>query len=598
MSQLKRLLPFMRPYRWQAIGAMVLLLGVVVADLLIPRLTQRVIDQGIAQQDMPMILNTALAMLGASALSALFSVGNTLLSVRVAMPVSADIRGALVRQVQTYSFAELDRTRTGELLVRATSDVSQVQMFVQMSLRILTRAPLWMLGSMLMLIVTSRDMAWLMLGLLPIVGLIVWLFFGRARRLFASVQARLDRLNQVMQENLAGVRVVKAFVRAEHEMDRFGAANVNLTQESIRVMMLVAILAPSMMALVNFATVGVIWIGGAGVAFGRFTTGEIVASVNYMSFSLFPLLMLAGMAAPIAAADASAGRILQILDSETDVKDHPEARLPLDAGGRVEFNSVWFSYDQNGGEPVLQDINLVAEPGQTVAILGATGSGKSSLVHLIPRYYDISAGRILVDGVDVREIPLTELRGMVGVALQDAVLFSGTVADNIRFGRPDASDEETVEAAKIAQAHEFISASPHGYDSVVDQRGVNLSGGQRQRVSIARSFLVRPRVLILDDSTSAVDVETEARIQDALHGMRPRVTTFIIAQRVSTVLTADTIIVLEEGRIAAQGRHEELLKHSQVYREIFESQLGTARGASGMTPVGKGLCETAGGETP
>ncbi len=607
MKSLRRMFRFVKPYQKNAILAMVLLLGVVAADLLIPRLTQRVIDEGIARQDLGMIVSTALLMLGAAALSALFSIGNTLLSVRVAMSVGTDLRSAIVRKVQTFSFGNLDRVQTGQLLVRTTSDVNQVQVIVLMSLRMLTRAPLWMIGSVVMLITTSPQLALLMLALLPVILVMIGFFLVKARPLFLSVQEKLDRLNQVMQENLAGVRVVKAFVRVEHENRRFDQANRDLMAENIRVMQLVAMLIPTMLALVNMAVVGVIWLGGNSAIAGDFTVGEIVASINYMAFSLFPMMMLGSMVGPISAADASAGRIWEVLDSAADVQERPQTQALLDVAGRVVFEDVTFSYNGSNDfsrsdgaratevattpdEPVLKNISLVAEPGQTVAILGATGSGKSSLVHLLPRFYDVEAGRVTLDGVDVRDLPLETLRAQVGIVLQETVLFSGTIRDNIRYGRPEATEEEVFAAAKAAQAHEFIMSFPNGYDTEVGQRGVNLSGGQKQRIAIARALLVQPKILILDDSTSAVDVETEARIQAALEELMadrtspsallrtspsaPLRTSFIIAQRISTVLNADKIVVLDRGQIAAMGTHTELMASSPIYREIYESQLG------------------------
>lgn len=574
MKSLRRILRFLKPYKWQSILALALLLGMVIADLLIPRLTQRVINQGVVKGDLRIIASTSLLMLGAAFLSALFAVANTVLSVRVAQNVSAELRSALVRKVQTFSFGNLDRIQTGQLLVRATSDVNVVQMIVQMALRMLTRAPLWILGSMVMLITTSVQLSLLMLSLLPLILGLIWFFAAKARPLFMLVQGKLDKLNQVMQENLAGVRVVKAFVRDEHENVRFDRANRELMAENIRVMQFLAVLIPTMSVLVNLGIAGVIWFGGGAAISGDFTMGEIVASVNYMMYSLFPLIMLGSMIGPLSAADASAARIWEVLDSNAEVQDGPQAQALPSIFGRIAFENVCFSYNHSGDEPVLDSINLVAEPGQTVAILGATGAGKSSLIHLIPRFYDVEQGRVTLDGVDVRDIPLEVLRAQVGIALQETVLFSGTIRDNIRYGRPDAMDEEVVAAAKAAQAHEFIMSFPQGYDTVLGQRGVNLSGGQKQRIAIARALLVRPKVLILDDSTSAVDVETEAKIEAALEELKKDCTTFIIAQRISTVLNADKIVVLERGRIVAEGTHAELIVSSPIYREIYESQLG------------------------
>ena len=612
MKSLRRMIHFVKPYKTQAILSLMLLLGMVVADLLIPRLTQRVIDEGVAKQDLGMILSTSLLMLGAAVLSALFAVGNTLLSVRVGMGVSTDLRSALVRKVQTFSFGNLDRIQTSQLLVRTTSDVNQVTTIVQMSLRILTRAPLWMIGSVIMLITTSRQLALLMLALLPVIGVIIGLFLTRARSLFLLVQKKLDALNQVMQENLAGVRVVKAFVRDEHENARFDQANRDLMAENIKVMQLAAALMPTMLFLVNLGVVGVVWLGGQLAISGDLTVGQIVASINYMSYSLFPMMMLGAMTGPLSAADASAGRIWEVLDSTAEVQNRPNARPLPNVTGRVAFENVCFSYNSaplrrlqtgleteqspkkkessalesahrpsQGFPPVLQDINLVAEPGQTVAILGATGSGKSSLTYLIPRFYDVERGRVTLDGVDVRDIPLDALRTQIGIALQETVLFSGTVRDNVRYGRPDATDKEVIAAAKAAQAHDFIAAFPDGYDALVGQRGVNLSGGQKQRIAIARALLVQPKVLILDDSTNSVDVETEARIQSALDELMADRTSFVIAQRISTVLNADKIVVLDRGQIAAEGTHAELMVSSPIYREIYESQLGNGVTASG-----------------
>ena len=574
MKSLWRMTHFIRPYRWQALSALGLRLGMVVADLLIPRLTQRIIDQGVARSDLRMIGFTAVLMLGAAVLSALFAVANTILAVPVAHRVGADVRSALVRKVQTFSFGNLDRIQTGELLVRATSDINSIHMVILLSLRMLIRAPLWVIGSMIMLVSTSPQLSLLMLALLPLILGMIWFFLARARPRFLAVQQKLDRLNQVLQENLAGVRVVKAFVRDDHENERFNQANQDLTGENIRVMQFIATLIPTMTALVNLAVVGVIWFGGNLVTAGDLTVGEIVASVNYVTFSLFPLVMLGGMIGPISAADASAGRIWEVLDSTAEVENLPGTQPLDDVRGLVTFEDVCFSYNDGCDEPVLSKVNLVAEPGQTVAILGATGSGKSSLIHLVPRFYDVDQGRVALDGVDVRDVPLDALRALVGVVLQETVLFTGTIRDNIRYGRPDAPEGEIIAAAKAAQAHDFITAFPDGYDSVVGQRGVNLSGGQRQRIAIARALLVRPKILILDDSTSAVDVETEAKIEAALERLTTDCTAFVVTQRISTVLNADKIVVLDRGQISAEGTHAELMVSSSIYREIYESQLG------------------------
>jgi ATP-binding cassette subfamily B protein len=371
---------FVKPYWKASILALLLLLGMVASDLLIPRLTQQVVDEGIARHDMGTIWTTSLMMLGAAVLSALFAIANTVLSVRVGQGMSADLRSKIVRKVQTFSFGNLDRIQTGQLLVRATSDVNQVQMVIMMSLRILTRAPLWMIGSIIMLILTSPRLALMMSLLMPLILGLVWLFANRARSLFLMVQEKLDKLNEVLQENLAGVRVVKAFVRVEHENARFDQANSDLMAQTINVMRLLATLLPTMLNIVNLGVVGVIWFGGNLAIGGDLTVGEVMASINYLSYSLFPMLMLGMMIGPLSAADASAGRILEVLDSTADVQNRPQARDLSDVQGRVAFENVCFSYDGlDCAEAVLKDVNLVAEPGQEVAILGATGSGKSSL---------------------------------------------------------------------------------------------------------------------------------------------------------------------------------------------------------------------------
>jgi len=579
MKSFRRIFEFVKPYRWQAIIAIFLLVGMVASDLVTPRLTQRVLDQGVATGDMRVIALTSLAMVGVSLLGAAFAVANTILAVRVGQNTAADIRAAMAHKVQSLSFGNLDRLQTGQLIVRSTSDISQVQMMILMSMRMMMRAPLWLIGSWTLMLLTSPKLTLVIVAIVPLIAVIVGLFATKARTLFELVQKRLDKLNQVLQENLAGVRVVKAFVRVGFEQERFDNANENLRLQSTQVMKLLMVIMPLMMLTVNLGIIGAVWFGGNQVIAGSMTVGELVAFFNYLMLSLFPIVMLAGLIGPLSAADASAKRIYEVLDSEPDVVNTPVADMPQISGsvsalGHVVFDNVSFSYNGHSHEPVLCNVSLEAKPGQTVAILGATGSGKSTLIHLIPRFYDVSEGRVLLDGVDVRDLPLRELRQHVGVALQEAVLFSGTIRDNIRYGNPDASEEEVLTAAQAAQAHKFIMAMPDGYDTMVGQRGVNLSGGQKQRMSIARALLVKPRVLILDDSTSAVDVDTEAQIQDALEHLMKECTSFVIAQRISTVLNADEIVVMDDGRIEAIGTHRELLDRSPIYREIFESQLG------------------------
>ncbi len=432
-----------------------------------------------------------------------------------------------------------------------------------------------MLGSLILMFVTDSHLALMILPVLVPTAVVMVFFVSKMGPLFLTVQRKLDRLNTVLQENIAGVRLVKAFVRQPYEDERFAAANEDYTARNIRVMRFMATLSPAMGIFVNIGMVIVIWAGGIQSAAGGVSVGQIVAFINYLQTTMGPLAIMVMLANAVAAASASAERINEVLDTVPEVQDAAvPVPLPDEALQRVAFEGVSFHYNGTNDGLVLKGVNLVAEPGQTVAILGSTGAGKSSLVNLVPRFYDAASGRITWNGTDIRDVKQSDLLEHVGVVPQDTVLFSGTVRDNIRYGRPTASEEEVVAAAKAAQAHDFIVGLPEGYDTRVEERGVNLSGGQKQRLAIARALLLSPSILILDDSTSSVDVETETRIQDALKERLHDATTFVVAQRISTVLHADKIVVVDQGRIVAQGTHAELMRSSPVYQEIYDSQLG------------------------
>ncbi len=565
---------YLKPHwRWAVLAPLLMLLEVVM-DLMQPRMVQRIVDVGIANLDMPVILQTGLVMFGLAMAGAVGGMGCGVFAEMAAQGFGADLREALFSKVQTLSFGNLDELDTGQLVTRLTSDVSQVQEAVVMMLRILVRAPLLLVGSLIMAIVTSPQLAFLPLILMPIeLAAVIWIV-RKATPLYTFVQQRLDTLNEVLQENLAGVRVIKAFVRGRFEEQRFGKANIALTEQSVSAARVVAIMPAFMMLTLNFGIVGVLWFGGIQVNLGGMHMGQIIAFANYLTTTLFSLMMVSQLVIQMARAEASAQRVQEVFNREPDVQNRPDARREVALKGSLVFENVSFRYNGADSVPVLKNISFSAEPGQTVAILGTTGAGKSSLVHLIPRFYDVDEGRVLVSGTDVRDLDQESLRRKIGTALQEVVLFSGTIRDNIRYGRPEASEEEVVAAAKAAQAHEFILSFSEGYDTQLGQRGVNLSGGQKQRIAIARALLIDPEILILDDSTSAVDVETEVKIQDALETLMRNRTSFVIAQRISTVLKADKILLLDDGQIAAQGTHQELLLSSPMYREIYESQLG------------------------
>ena len=575
MRALQKLLRFVKPYSNYALLSLLLLFIMVFLELAIPRLIQRIIDQGIKQNNLTVVWQTSLLMLGISLLSALVAVGNNIFSVRTGESVARDLRDGVFVKVQQFSYGNLDRFTTGNLLVRLTSDVGAVQRLLQVSLRIGTRAPMLMIGSLILMFNTNRQLSLTMVPLLLVTLAIIVVFSIRMEPLFRVVQQKLDRLNTVLQENIAGARLVKAFVRADFESQRFGAANQDFTDRTVRVMQFMSAMSPILTLFVNAGIVTVIWAGGLQSIRGELTVGEIVAFTNYMMTTMTPLTMMTVLSNTWANGIASAQRIHEVLDAEPEVQEVPNAgRLPEDIRGEVVFRDVSFQYQGSSSAVVLDGINLRAELGQTVAILGATGAGKTTLVNLIPRFYDVTQGQITIDGVDIRSLQQDSLLAHVGIVPQESVLFSGSVRDNIRYGRPQASDEEVTAAARAAQAHEFILELPNGYDTRVEERGVNLSGGQKQRIAIARALITQPKILILDDSTSSVDVETETEIQNALETYLHGRTSFVVAQRISTVLNADKIIVLEKGHIAAQGTHAELMRTSPIYQEIYDSQLG------------------------
>ena len=575
MQALSRLFIYLRPYRRQAILSLIALTTWVFLDLAIPRLIQRIIDQGILRNDQAVVLETAAVMLGISLLSAVIAVGNNILSVQAGEGVARDLREALFVRIQSYSYANLDQQRTGQLLVRLTSDINALKHLSQITLRIGTRAPLMMIGSLILMISTSPNLALTLLPLLAVTSGLIVFFVLRMEPLFRIVQQKLDRLNNVLHENIAGARLVKAFVRADFEAGRFEHANAELAGGSIRVMRFMSSMTPLLTLCVNIGMVLVIWAGGLQAINGELSLGQIVAFINYLISTMTPLIMMTQLSNTWAAGLASAKRVGEILDTEPAIRDAPHARPTLPGpGAGVGMDDVGFVYAGDGNEPVLSNITLEVCPGETIAILGATGAGKSTLINLIPRFYDVTTGRVTFGGADLREVTQDALFAAVGVVPQESLLFSGTVRDNIRYGRPEAGEAEVIAAARAAQADGFIQNLSQGYDTRVEERGSNFSGGQKQRIAIARALLVQPRILILDDSTSSVDVETETKIQDALEASNGERITFVVAQRISTVLKADKIVVIERGRIAAQGTHRELLATSPIYQEIYDSQLG------------------------
>ena len=575
MNHIRKILQFVKPYWKLAVLALVLLTSLVFMDLAIPRLIQRIIDQGILQKDLGVVIQTSALMVGISILSAVIAVGNNIFSVRVGESTARDLREAIFVKIQNFSYGNLDHFTTGKLMVRLTSDASAVQRLVQISLRIGTRAPLLMVGSLILMFNTSPHLALTMIPLLVVTIVVIVVFSIKMEPLFRIVQQKLDRLNTVLQENVAGARLVKAFVRADYESERFEVTNEDLTKETVHVMQFMSSMSPVLTIFINIGMVIVIWAGGLQAIQGGLTLGQLVAFINYLITTMTPLTMMTQLSNTWANGYASARRIDEVLDAVAEVQEDPNAQaLPEEAQARVAFNNVSFYYNGSNEGTVLKNINLAAEPGKTIAILGATGAGKSSLINLIPRFYDASSGQVCIDGMDVRCLQEDSLLSQVGIVPQEAVLFSGTVRENICYGRPEASDDEVIRAAKAAQAHDFIQEFAEGYNTHVEERGVNLSGGQKQRIAIARALILQPKILILDDSTSSVDVETEIRIQSALEEIMRDRTSFVVAQRISTVLNADKIVVIDKGEIAAEGTHAELMQSSPIYQEIYDSQLG------------------------
>ncbi|GIV67976.1 ABC transporter ATP-binding protein [Caldilinea sp.] len=604
-KNLGRAIAYLGRYRGVAIAAYAALLLSIGAQLLVPQLVQNILDAvtrgmmaqqlaqapaaaqaaalhqaGMSAAELQSILANPLTplywaialILTMAVVRGLFAFAQAYLSEKAGQNIAFDFRNELFAKIQRLSFSYHDRNRTGQLMIRATDDVEKVRLFIGQGLLMAVQAIVLLTGALIMLLLTNFQLTLVVLPILPIALVMFMLFGAITQPLFSKVQQKLSTLNTILQENLAGIKVVKAFATEAQEQKRFTAAADDLMRQQIHVSRIFSFLFPVIFLIANLGQAAVLYFGGAQIIAGTLTIGEWQKFSLYLVFVFFPLGQLGFIISQMSQAAASANRIFEILDAPNEVTDKPGA-IPLPPiQGEVVFDHVSFRYF-GSSELVLDDVSFRAEPGQTVAILGATGSGKSSIINLIPRFYDVTSGRVLIDGYDVRDVTIESLRRQIGIVLQETNLFTGTIRDNIAFGRPDASDEEVIAAAKAAAAHEFIMSFPEGYNTPVGERGTTLSGGQKQRIAIARALLLNPRILILDDSTSAVDVQTELQIQQALDRLMKGRTSFVIAQRISTVLNADKILVLEKGRIVAEGTHAELIENSPAYAEIYRSQL-------------------------
>ena len=572
MNALIRSIRYLSPYKWIAIGATFSLLMVTAANLVSPQLLRYVIDQGITAQSPSAIAWGAAGLAAVAVGRGIFNFTQSFWSEKASQSVAFDVRNQLFAKVQGLSFSYHDRAQTGQLMTRATNDVELVRQFTGQALFQMLNSVIMVLGSAVVLFAMNWQLALVTLIVVPAIGVVLVFFVRNIRPMFEVIQTRLGILNTILQENLAGIRVVKAFARSGFETGRFEASNQDYKETNMQFIVSASTAFPMIFMFSNLGTVLVLWFGGNQIINDQLSVGELVAFMTYQVFLIMPLMAFGFLSGVVARASVSAERIFEVVDAPNEVVDKPNAKTLPSLTGRVAFEQVKFRYV---GQPtnVLDGISFVAEAGQTVAILGATGSGKSTIINLLPRFYDVTEGRVLVDGYDVRDVTLDSLRSQIGIVLQETTLFSGAIRNNIAYGRPDATDEQVIAAAKAAQAHDFILEQPDGYQTRVGERGVGLSGGQKQRVAIARALLLDPRILILDDSTSAVDAETEYQIQQALDKLMKGRTSFVIAQRISTVRNADLILVLEKGKIAATGTHEALMMDNPLYVEIVQSQL-------------------------
>ena len=569
---IRKLLRYIRGYTKEAVGAPSLVALEVICALILPRLMSSIIDVGIdGDGGFPHILKMGGIMLLLSLASMAAGMLSTRLSATASQGFGANLRKAMFDKVQDFSFTDIDRFSSASLITRLTNDVNAIQQMVGMALRMLVRAPLMLIIALVNCATINPRLTLVLLAVVPVMGCAIFFLMMTTRKLFTIFQEKVDGLNDSVQENLIAIRVVKAFVREEYEKGKFKKRNDALRDAAIRAVTRIQLMPPIMMMSFGISIVGILWIGGRQVMSGELLTGELYSFITYISAVLMSVMMLSFTLLQVTRAKACADRINEVLDTQPDIVDGTASTLPAPAG-RVEFRDVTFRYTAGTGDDVLAHIDLDIEPGQFVAVIGGTGVGKSSLVNLIPRFYDVTGGAVLVDGLDVRDWPVESLRERIGMVLQNNVLFTGTIRENLMWGRPDATEEEMIAAAKNAQAYDFIMSFPEGFDTMLEQGGVNVSGGQKQRLCIARAMLRHPEILILDDSTSAVDSATEAAIRQSFRDNLKGMTVIIIAQRISSVRYADKIVILEDDHIAGEGTHDELLASNSIYQEIYASQ--------------------------